>query len=1419
DKAIDESAIFVTSPYVISYKNTFYDYKPDVETYITAQINDIFGESVAELPVKVILKDESGNFILNKTQTSKPSMQLVSDHLGRISFPITVGKNVKELHVSIRTEDPKLDREDQIEVAHVLWADVSASGFVYISSKSKYSSSLAVGDTYRSPLVTRGSVVSDKIYLIVVNRGHIIHSERISADKGIKFEITREMTPFIRVMILAVTRDSQLVSDSIKIEVNEDNCGLDMSVENDTKQVNPGKTLNLILNGTKGDSVALLAVDEAVYILRDSDRLTKNKLTKELVKSDMGCGPGTGLDVFLVANNVGLKIIRGTWPTNNHRDCNYKATILKTYLPNDANCHQAFLHCCRMTVKPRIQAVSTSGVFAEFPGKYDRTRSGSEIDEYVHIAYEQDLEDKTFVRKDFRESWLFDVVLLNQSSNVLPVTFPHSITTWALSAMSLSPTNGFCILPSPLRLRTFQDIFIQISLPYSVVQSEQMEIVVTVFNYGINRYPVLVYTYGVEGICSEAEMVGEKTKKHITVDKNSFATVTFPMVPLRKGIFDVKIVALWSNGGDVVVKKLNVVAPGITVEEDLTFQLDPKNRQRRTKRSLKTGKIEDDISPDDGLQKTVVNVEPDLTRNIVPGTRECIIAGIGNEYGATSYTTLSDIDRLIRQPKGCGEQNMLYMAPTLYTLNYLKSIDHLNGDLKYRGLKYIRNGYKRQLSFRKDDGSFGAFVSRPASIWLTAFVMKVFCQSSPFLKEDKFDHKVIESGLNWLITRQKSDGSWIETHAVVHEDALGGVKGIVPLTAFTLISFHECRRVLKRDYKENKSLVDSMNKTIYKSENYLKLNQNEIIRQKNTYAMALVAYSLTFTNPQNSLKLVDALHSTANIDNNRNYKYWRHDYEVEATSYALMAMLNSGNRNSVDGLSISNYLNSVRSYTGSFSSTQDTIVALEALSQYIERQRSPTNAISLVCNITSHESANRFKRALAFNADNALVLQTFKLDSDSSKLKFMTSGEGMGQMFVKLKYNVFEPPEVLCRFDLNIDVKEWKAPERIGRDMPEDIDDNFFDDFGNDLVQRLDLKHTRTKRSFWRNPFRPKPSSQMDSVSDTSSSNSRHRTITEPVDQNSEKIELNSDIMDDKSFKKNNLSSNSIGSNDGKSKLVLLIETCIRHIPRYYSDMSLIEVGILSGYKPNKDDLEEIIKMEDSLVSKYEISERNVVFYFEKVPFGRPYCLQFRKIQEHNVGNVQAAMVKVYDYYHKDHGCSQLYTPSRISEYIETKCNSQVCECAKRENCPTAKSLVEIGKIAEKRVVRARELFQELVCSDKFNYVFTGTFEGQNVTQNRFKFLKLRVHSVLKGKLQRNDKFGLSLNPDCYNMTTSGGKEAIIFGHFNDKVGHLNSTSIVYDISSGLKGDETQSYIVAIIDHLEGMIRRINWKCSEGAQT
>src|SRR2546425_1191437 len=52
---------------------------------------------------------------------------------------------------------------------------------------------------------------------------------------------------------------------------------------------------------------------------------------------------------------------------------------------------------------------------------------------------------------------------------------------------------------------------------------------------------------------------------------------------------------------------------------------------------------------------------------------------------------------------------MMFMAPTLFTLTYLNSVGRLTGDLKHKGVKYIKEGYKREMSFRKDDGSFSAF--------------------------------------------------------------------------------------------------------------------------------------------------------------------------------------------------------------------------------------------------------------------------------------------------------------------------------------------------------------------------------------------------------------------------------------------------------------------------------------------------------------------------------------------------------------------------------------------------------------------------------------------------------------------------------------------------------------------------------------
>ena len=80
------------------------------------------------------------------------------------------------------------------------------------------------------------------------------------------------------------------------------------------------------------------------------------------------------------------------------------------------------------------------------------------------------------------------------------------------------------------------------------------------------------------------------------------------------------------------------------------------------------------------------------------------------------------------------------------------------------------------------------------------------------------------------------------------------------------------------------------------------------------------------------------------------------------------------------------------------------------------------------------------------------------------------------------------------------------------------------------------------------------------------------------------------------------------------------------------------------------------------------------------------------------------------------------------------KCNSDVCECAKGRNCPNDVSdLVTIGNIYDKKVIRARELFEELVCSPKFSYVFEGKFIQVNTTKNGFKLSQFKIEQTYRG--------------------------------------------------------------------------------------
>lgn len=130
------------------------------------------------------------------------------------------------------------------------------------------------------------------------------------------------------------------------------------------------------------------------------------------------------------------------------------------------------------------------------------------------------------------------------------------------------------------------------------------------------------------------------------------------------------------------------------------------------------------------------------------------------------------MDKLIRMPDGCGEQNMLNFVPNIVILDYLRATNQLTPAVELKATTYMNAGYQRELSFKHDDGSFSAFgkKDKSGSTWLTAFVARSFFQASKYIQVEQ---RIINEALDWLSRVQAPNGSFPEIGNVLSAEMQG----------------------------------------------------------------------------------------------------------------------------------------------------------------------------------------------------------------------------------------------------------------------------------------------------------------------------------------------------------------------------------------------------------------------------------------------------------------------------------------------------------------------------------------------------------------------------------------------------------------------------------------------------------------------
>uniref|UniRef100_A0A674EHH1 Complement C3-like n=1 Tax=Salmo trutta TaxID=8032 RepID=A0A674EHH1_SALTR len=958
-KAEKKGIFIVKSPYSIHFKKTPLYFKPGMPYDISVYVTNPDGSPAKDIDVEALHKDEK---VLGKTHDNGIAK-------------MTINTKAADSELSIVAID-KLgdDRQGtQKMTAKPYQTKDNSKNYIHMNIHSadvKIKDQLTVG-------LTLGRTSTDNYWSLcsqILSKGQLISSQKIEWNKGqglmsLPLTVNKDMIPSFRVVAYYHVDKNEVVSDSVWIDV-KDTCMGSLKVDGVRLSASyaPRETVTLSIIGDPGAKVGLVAVDKGVYVLNDKSRLTQTKIWDTIEKHDIGCTAGSGKDSMGVFYDAGLVFAFNTGegtpqrtvsscPVNsrrrravtiNHttlgrtrvsllytgleRQCcmdgmrknilDYTCERRAQYISDGTECVGAFLKCCREMATKHEEAKIDQLTLARSEEEDDRFESFDEI----------------ISRSFFPESWLWNEESLPQCPKDMDcaiqksITLPDSITSWQITAIGLSKTHGICV-SEPLTLIVWKNFFLDLKLPYSAVRNEQLEIKAILHNYMENPITVRVELRETSDVCSSASKKG-KYVVTVMVDARSTRSVPFVIIPMKLGLHTIEVKASvrdW-GGQDGVKKELHVVVSCLLSLSISVF----------VSLWLKGG-------------TDIVHVRSGALTNQVPNTPASThISVTGEQLARTIEAAISGspLVDLLRQPGGCGEQNMMHMTLPLIATHYLdetKQWDKVGLERRKEAVNFIQMGYKQEMAYRKADGSYATYPDERSGTWLTAYVAKVFAMANPFIV---ISEDVLCSAVKWLVMeRQRPNGIFEESGKILTPSMMGDVLGKDvddTLTAFVLIAMQEAHT-----FCNGISLPDSMKK----AKQYLE-SRNQYLT--NPYSVAMTSYALANEGKLNK-DILFKYSSTGLLT-------------LEATAYALLALVKAGAFEEAGP--IVRWLNRQGFKGGDYSYTQATIMVFQAVAEYMTKA-GKVKDIDLNVDIDIAGRSQVIK--WSFNKGNALLTRTDKV--------------------------------------------------------------------------------------------------------------------------------------------------------------------------------------------------------------------------------------------------------------------------------------------------------------------------------------------------------------------------------------------------------------------------------------------------------
>ncbi|KRY75800.1 Antigen -like protein [Trichinella pseudospiralis] len=891
-------------------------------------------------------------------------VKLESDgtQLVTISTPINASSMRIEAHYG--GEDSNVYTFDYIDASHS-----PSNNFLQIISKQD-----EISDQKFLTFDVMASTLVKEVYAFVIARGTIVWSAQVLFENlkaTLQIESTKEMIPKARLLAYAIIPDTkEILVDALDFKfTNGLSDQINLSITPDA--VEPNENVTFTISASPSSYVGLLVVDQSVLLMQSPNDITLEAVENEILSYELFSYGYHGLTQVAIDRRKKRKIcyrcgVFGAGSKDAYSIFQNSGIIVIT----DAFLYQQLSSPFLFRVAAPALASLSADVDNDLMVGSGMTKSGSTS---LNVR----------LRSHFPETWIWaDLFANEQGMAVYNAVAPDTITSWIASAFSLSEQYGLNALSDAKKVTVFRPFFIRLQLPYSVKRGETIALQVLVFNYLDKDEKVnvildhhkdsgfeFVVKKSASSMVKKSAEVKPENSRTVAVKHESSSAAYFLIRPTKVGILKLSVKAFAPSAADAIEVPLLVEAEGYPVSYIRSFAIDMKERNT-FKQSFQLDHSEDMI---DDSMKIEVSVIGDIMAPVI-----------------------KNLNSLIHMPDGCGEQNMIHFVPNIAVMQYLISTNRLESDLKQTLLRYMEAGYQRELTYRRNDDSYSAFGNsdQQGSTWLTAFVVRSFSEAKSFIF---IDEEKLKLSAAFLASQQKENGMFEENGQVLHKGLQGGSgQGGVPLTAYVYIA------LLKTGTNNLEAL------------NYLEQSLDYI--SNNTYALSITAYALHLANSSKkdaAFYLLDKLstskadqkfwadESSSESNNGKNMSWYEkpRPADVESTAYALLVYILRGEAS--NAFPIVRWLAMQQGAFGGFSSSQDTVVGLQALAAFAEATYSANVEMDVTVKNGNEEAT------FSINSKNSLVLQTYEIRNFVERqIDIFATGRGSAFAQIKWRYNV-----------------------------------------------------------------------------------------------------------------------------------------------------------------------------------------------------------------------------------------------------------------------------------------------------------------------------------------------------------------------------------------------------------------------------